>query len=138
MPLPITALVAGLNALILLMLVFRVVGLRRSRQIAFGDGGDKDLVRAMRGHANAAETIPIGVILVGLVESSAAPAWIALALGVAFTLGRALHGWYFAHPGVTWRLRFYGMLLTVTAIGAAAIGLIGHALVNVLLMGGGS
>ncbi len=130
MPLPMTALFAGLLAIWLIVLQFKVVGQRRSKRILLGDGGDADCERLIRAHANAAENVPIFLILLGLTEGLGAPAWVVLALGLLFLVGRVMHGVHFfrARKGIA--LRFYGMLMTLIAIGCAALGAIGHGLVS--------
>ena len=69
----VTALYAGLNGLILLWLTWAVISRRRSGRIILGDGGDVDFNKLIRGHANAAETIPVALLLLGLAELIGAP-----------------------------------------------------------------
>ena len=69
----ITALYAGLNALILLWLTWAVISHRRGHKISIGDGGDHKFQKVLRGQGNAAETIPITMILLGLAEMIGAP-----------------------------------------------------------------
>ena len=57
--LPIVALYAGLNGLILLWLAAAVSRIRLRTGIWLGDGGAPELVRAMRGLANFAEYVPL-------------------------------------------------------------------------------
>ena len=135
MPLPITAIFAGLNALLLFLLATRVIGYRRTKQVAFGDKGDPGLQRVMRGHANAAEYIPLSLILLGLTEGMGAPAWIVLALGAALFLGRLSHAYAFwRERGIETHLRYrvIGMHLTFWPILLAAVGLIGHGALTLL------
>ena len=68
------ALYAGLNALLLMVLAMRVVRRRRAGSISLGDGGDADLNRAMRAHGNAAETMPLALILITIAALAGAPA----------------------------------------------------------------
>ena len=70
----IAALYGGLNALILLWLATEVITRRRSGRISHGDGGDGSFAKIIRGHANAAETIPMAIILLTLAELIGAPA----------------------------------------------------------------
>ncbi|MEM7669536.1 MAG: MAPEG family protein [Pseudomonadota bacterium] len=130
MPLTITALYAGILALLMLWLAVGVIGIRRSKAISLGDGGDELLGRRIRGHANATETIPIAIILLALTEVSGAPSAIVHLLGILLVVGRTMHGIHFreTRQGIT--LRFWGMLMTITAIALMAIGLIGHSLIG--------
>lgn len=121
--LPLTSLAALACGLLLLALTIRVVILRRRGGVVLGDGDDRALAKAIRGQANAAEQMPMALILAGLIELQAGPS---IMLGVTlalFLVGRLLHGAYFAFHGLTWRLRFFGMWATV----------IGQALLLVLL-----
>ena len=127
MSLPITAIFAGLNALILFRLSLNVIRIRRAKKNGFGAGGDEDLIRAMRGQANAAEYIPLCLILLALIEAQGAPIWVTATLGALWLIGRLLHGFAFAtHTSSHFPQRVVGMHLTFWPLLAAAIGLIGH------------
>lgn len=115
--LPVTTLAALANGAILLALTVVVILHRRSHGVVLGDDGDRVLVRKIRGHANAAEQMPIALILIALIETQGGPGTVLIVLAAMFTLGRVLHGLYFAVHGVTWRLRTVGMLATLTAQG---------------------
>jgi uncharacterized membrane protein YecN with MAPEG domain len=58
-----------------------------------GDGGDPEMQRAVRVHANAAEYIPAGLVGVTLLAlfGEATPAWLIHSAGGSLTLGRILH-----------------------------------------------
>jgi len=95
MNLPITSLYAGLLALWILYLLFKVVGFRRGKQVLLGDGDDTHGIRLIRAHGNATETIPIFLILLALIEAMAAPGWVVHLFGAPFLVGRILHGVHF-------------------------------------------
>jgi uncharacterized membrane protein YecN with MAPEG domain len=128
MVLPVTAVFAGLLALWLMFLQSRVIAFRAARRVALGHGGHEEGLRLIRAHGNAAETVPIFLILLALGEGMGAPGWIVALLGTAFLAGRVLHGLQFVwnRPGFTWRM--WGMILTLAATGLAALGAIGHGL----------
>ena len=127
MPLPITAFYAGLLGLWLMFLAFKV-GQRRSRhKVALGTGGVPELESAVRAHGNAAETIPIALILLGLADGLGTPGWILHLLGVALVAGRLMHGYHFIEMRPDLTFRFWGMMLTVLPILLLATGLVGHA-----------
>jgi len=46
----------------------RTIRARRSAKVAIGTGGDKRLERASRVHANFAEHVPFGLLLIALTE----------------------------------------------------------------------
>ena len=72
MPLPITALYAGVLALILTWLSSGAGLMRGKTKIPYGDGGDAQLLEKMRRHGNATEYVPIAVILLGILELNGA------------------------------------------------------------------
>ncbi len=88
---PITAIFAGANALILLILAVMIVPRRRAAGISLGFGEDEMLKRAVRAHGNAVEYMPMAILLIASLEALAAPAWLLWALGGLFTLARLLH-----------------------------------------------
>ena len=122
-PLTVTAWTAVFLGVLYIWLTLRVVRGRRSGRIVHGDGGDPVFAKKVRGHANAAEQIPLGLILLGLNEA-VGPTWLALLIAASLVVGRYLHGAYFAIHGLPWQLRSAGMLLTV---GAQIIGVAGLA-----------
>ena len=128
MPLPITSVFAGLLALWMIYLLFKVVGFRRGRKVSLGDAGDEMGERLIRAHGNAAENIPIFLILMGLSEGMGSPAWVLWALGALFLAGRLMHGVHFFEVREGFRLRFYGMLSTIIATVLMALGALGHGL----------
>lgn len=88
------AIYAGVNILLLLALAFRVPGQRQKHKVSLGDGGNPDVLRAIRAHANAAEYIPaalVGLTLLALFDP-AVPAWLFHACGLTLTVGRLAHG----------------------------------------------
>lgn len=128
MPLPMTAVFAGLLALWLTYLQFKVVRFRRRDGVSLGHGGDEMGERLTRAHANATETVPIFLILMAASESMGSPGWVLALLGAVFLSGRIVHGVHFFKIRKGFRMRFYGMLATVGATVAMALGAIGHGL----------
>lgn len=132
MPLPITAIFAGVLACWLMVLQAKVVRFRRAKLVALGDGGHADGERLIRAHANAVENIPVFLILLGLGEGLGTPQWVLVALGLLFTIGRVMHGLHFFEDRDSFSLRFWGMLMTLMAIGVLALGAIAHGLAELL------
>lgn len=131
MTLDITALYAGLTALVILGLAINVSRLRGQLDIPLGVGGAGDdpsspMLRAVRAHANAVENAPLALLLLALTEITGAPALALHALGAAILLGRVLH----AHGVLTGLLvtRGAGMAATYGAQSLLALGLIAHTL----------
>ncbi len=117
MSLPVTTFIAGLLGLLILTLAARIILARRSVGAAFGDGGDRELKRRIRALGNCAEYVPIGVILLGLLELQGAAGWWLWLLGGVFLAGRFTHGVAFAFAGAPMNLRVFGMVLTLIALG---------------------
>ncbi len=115
MDLAITSLAAVANGAVLLWLTATVIAHRRRDGVVLGDNGDRVLAKKIRGQANAAEQMPIALILMALIEVQGGGGWILGMLAALFTIGRVLHGCYFALPGLGWRLQFWGMVATLAA-----------------------
>lgn len=119
----IAAFYAGLNALIIVWLSFAVIKERLRNDVSLGDGGFETLNRAIRGHGNAVETIPIALILLALWELLGAPPIALHVFGLALTLGRLAHALNFTGRAPM-SFRRAGMVLTFTATVFPAIALI--------------
>jgi uncharacterized membrane protein YecN with MAPEG domain len=121
MPFKITALYAGINGLILLALAMRVARQRGISKVGLGTGGDATLERASRIHGNAAENIPIVLILLGLAEACGSKPLLLHGIGIALTLGRLLHVWGLTKSVGTSFGRLAGITLTWIALAVGAI-----------------
>ena len=128
MSLPLTPIYAALCALVFLGLSWHVIAYRRANRISLGDTGDKALLKRMRAQANAAEYMPIALILLALTEASGAPALAVHTLGLALLTGRILHPLGFAATPQKFILRQIGMILTLAMIALSALGLLAHSL----------
>ncbi len=87
----ITALYAGLLGLMAIVLAFLAGRLRGSKEISIGDGGDPELLLAMRRHANFIEYVPLALVLIAIVELSGAPALAIHLLGGGLFVARIFH-----------------------------------------------
>jgi len=119
--LPITSFTALFAGVLILSLTMKVVQLRRRGGVVLGDINDRALAKAIRGHANAVEQLPIALILMGLAEVQAGSTALLIPAAISLVVGRSLHATYFAIHGTHWRLRFYGMWLTVAAQGGLLV-----------------
>jgi hypothetical protein len=117
--LPITSFFAGLFALYFVRLAFNVIRLRRANKVALGAGGFSDLEGAIRAHGNFAEYVPLGLILLGLLESHRTHTAMVAVLGGVFGLGRILHAQALSRANLNLRVR--GMMLTFGALITLAI-----------------
>ncbi|MAX72577.1 MAG: hypothetical protein CMH66_02705 [Nioella sp.] len=124
----VTALYAGLIALLYLFLSYNVVLARRSQRVSVGDGGDKLVRKRMRTHANCAEYAPIGLILLMLVEMQGMPLWLVHVFGLILLAGRLAHAYGFGSTPQIVPLRKLGMYLTLLMIICTAVANIGYAI----------
>ena len=123
----ITALYAGLLAILLFVLSIRVIGLRGNPAFSFiahGKGDEELLQRAIRAHGNFTEYVPMMLILLAFLELSATSEFKLHLLGGAFSLGRVMHGVCFGFMRSNTLLRVGGTALTLFPLVAAAIALI--------------
>jgi len=118
----VTLLYAGLNALILLTLAVLTVRVRVVTKTDIGTGDNVSMTKAVRAHGNAAEYIPMALILIGVLELSGAPPTFLHSLGAALTASRLLHAQGIYSTLGTSPGRLVGTLLAwlVMAVGAGA------------------
>jgi uncharacterized protein len=91
MQLPITAFVAAVCAIMLLITAIDTVRQRLRLKVAFGDGNDAKLISASRAHGNLAEHAPIVILLIALLEMSRAHHLTLMTIGALFLLARVAH-----------------------------------------------
>lgn len=111
----IASLYIALCALLFVALSVRTLNTRRRLRIAVGDGGNPEMLRAMRVHANCAEYVPLGLILLLAVQMQAAPGWLLHLIGATLLAGRLLHAWGVRQVRENFRFRVAGMALTFTS-----------------------
>lgn len=87
----VTALYAGILGLMSIWLGFQAGSLRSKRKISIGDGGDPELLLAMRRHGNFAEWVPITLVLMALIELNGAPPLALHAMGISLVVFRICH-----------------------------------------------
>jgi uncharacterized membrane protein YecN with MAPEG domain len=121
MNVPLTALWAGLLGILSLVLATRVIGVRRTAAIAFGDGTNLELQQRIRVHGNFVEYVPIALVLMLVLELNGASPAVLNGLGGALLLGRALHAFGLSSStGATFG-RFVGTVLTLLVIAIASL-----------------
>ena len=90
-------------------------------RVSLGDGGDPEVLRRMRGHANFAEYVPLILVMMALLEYQQIAAWQLHAIGATLVFARVIHGialsftkkWFFG--------RFFGTVLTFTLLATCGI-----------------
>lgn len=115
-----TLLFAGLCALLQCALTILVILRRVQAGVRLQDGGDAVLLRRIRAHGNFTETVPMALILLGLLESRAQSPDGLWALGVCLLLGRVLHAASLLTDGALWS-RLAGMVLTLGVLSIAGL-----------------
>jgi uncharacterized protein len=121
MPLPVTAFVAAVCAIMLLVTTIATIRTRLRLRVAFGDGGEQALVAASRAHGNLAENAPIVILLLGVLELAKANHMALMVIGAIFLLGRVAHifGMFAVHvPGKAPVPRQIGVAITLLTLAA--------------------
>lgn len=109
----VTTLYAGLCGLLLLALSVRVSQRRLATKIGIGTGGDEELERRVRAHANLVENAPLALLLLFLIEQSGGTAAYVHAAGAVFVVARLLHAQGLSSSAGRSASRFYGSLITL-------------------------
>lgn len=107
-----TLLIAGLHGLLLLVLLWPIVRVRRGRKIGLGDGGDPELLRRIRVHANFIENVPFALVLLALLELGGLAKVAVAALGLVLLVARLAHAVGLGASAGYSKGRFWGTLLT--------------------------
>lgn len=117
----ITALYAGLLALIYLVLTINVIRGRIRFRVGLGDGGERKLQQLVRSHGNFSEYAPMMVVLLLLLElSMLSGLWLHL-IGGGFVMGRLCHAIGIGGSSGPSLWRTLGMLLTMAALLASGV-----------------
>jgi uncharacterized membrane protein YecN with MAPEG domain len=120
----ITALYAGILGLISIGVSFAAGSLRGKLGVSIGDGGNKDLLLAMRRQANFVEYVPLALILIALLELNQVGGNVIHGLGLALVVGRIAHAVGIKADRMKTAGRFIGAVLTLLVTLTASIWLI--------------
>ena len=112
----------------LIPLSVAVIRIRRAQRIGIGDGGNRDLARAIRVQANYAEYTPFGLGLLLALPLSGAGVWSVHAVGLALVFGRAAHAFGLGRSIGSSPGRVAGMVATFAALIFGALVLLARAL----------
>lgn len=93
MQVSITALYAGILALIVVVLAINVTLHRVKLRVPLGDGGNPQMLRMIRLHGNAIEYIPLALVLMTLYEINGGWHTALHIVGIALVSGRVLQTW---------------------------------------------
>lgn len=108
----ITLLYAGLCTILVVFLAVRVAQWRFRHKIGLGDGGDRELLKRVRVHANAVENLPLALILLGGMELNGYGTAVIHGFGGVLLVSRAAHAWGLSHSSGSSKGRFLGSLFT--------------------------
>lgn len=112
---------AGLLGVIAVLLSVRVTMLRAQKKILFGDGGDNELMLAIRRFGNFAELAPLGLLLLAMLAADGASLGLIHGVGIALVAGRAIHPFGMSTTKPMHPARVVGQGLTWAAIGVSAV-----------------
>lgn len=89
--LPLTSLFAALLTLLYIVLAIRIIRLRWKERVGLGTGESLPLKAAVRVHGNFAEYVPLGLILLALMELNNASEGLMFAMGGLLFVARIFH-----------------------------------------------
>ena len=112
---------AALCGLMFLFLSARVVQGRTAFKVGIGDGGNEEMRRRIRVHANFAEFVPLVLILLYAVQQAGFSLWIVHALGVVLVVARVFHAAGLGRTSGVSRGRFVGASATFTLLLVASV-----------------
>ena len=118
---PVFFVCAGLLGLLVVLLTVNVGIMRGRKKINLGDGGDPEMIAAIRAHANLIEFAPLCLLLI-YVASDFYGFWTTAALSALFLLARVLHAG--GMLGVIPQGRFLGATGTTLVLAATSIMLV--------------
>ena len=128
MPVPITALYAALQGLLVIALEMPIGRLRAQTNVSIYDGGNTALAAAIRRHANWAEHVPFVLLLMALLELNGASAALLHFLGLALLASRIAHPFGLDPAQMRRPLRAVGALGTLLVSVVAIVALLMQAL----------
>ena len=118
---PVFFVCAGLLGLLVVVLAVNVGIMRGRKKINLGDGGDPEMIAAIRAHANLIEFAPLCLLLI-YVASDFYGFWTTAALSALFLLARVLHAG--GMLGVIPQGRFLGATGTTVVLAVTSIMLV--------------
>ena len=107
------------NGFLLLLLTVNVSRLRIKHRISYGDGGNKQLVTAIRVHGNGTEQVPVFALIILALSFLDASMLLISSLVIGFTLSRLIHA--FGMLGRKPVLRQAGAAITYVSQAVAAL-----------------
>lgn len=115
---PVFFVCAGLIGLLAVILTVNIARLRGKKKINLGDGGDPEMLAAIRAHANLIEFAPLCLLLIYIVSDFYGFRTVAV-LSVVLLVSRALHAG--GMIGVIPQGRFLGATGTTLVLAATSV-----------------
>lgn len=112
----IVSIYAALLALLFIALSVRVIRLRQKLNLALGDAGNTELIKAIRAQSNFAEYVPLALLLLFFLETTNAPSWLIHALCLLLLIGRSIHAYGISQLNEKLSFRVTGMMMTFSVI----------------------
>lgn len=107
---------AAVLAILFVILSIQTIRARRKFQIALGDAGNAQMLRAIGVHANFAEYTPLAILLLFFVEGRGATPFLVHALCLLLLLGRISHAYGVSQVKENFKFRVSGMVMTFAVI----------------------
>lgn len=124
---------AALLGLMYVALSIRTLRIRRRLQIAIGDAGNPEMMRAMRVHSNFSEYVPLSLLLLFFAEYTGAHGAFVHVMGLCLLVGRGVHAFGVSQVREDYRLRVFGMSMTFAVLTATSLYLVYAYLIRSLM-----
>ncbi len=121
MPVAVTASYAAILAILVVALAINVTVHRVKFSVSLGDGGNPRMLRMIRMHGNAAEYVPLALVLMLAFEISGGWPTALHIIGLTLVAGRLLQTWGMWSSDMPGFCRGAGQTLTWLAIAALAV-----------------
>ena len=117
----ITALYAGILGLVSIGIAVAVGRVRGSTGVSIGDGGNLEVIAAMRRHANFIEFVPLTLILIGLLEANGVAGGAIHGLGGGLVIARLSHAFGYRADGTMGTFRAIGAVGSTLILAVASV-----------------
>lgn len=87
---PVFFICAGLIGVLAVLLTLNVGRMRTKKKISLGDGGDREMIAAIRAHGNLVEFAPLCLLVIWLLNGPYGHRTVAV-MGIVLLLARLLH-----------------------------------------------
>jgi uncharacterized protein len=115
---------SGFQLLIGFVLAVNAVKYRFKTEILLGDGGNTEMLKAMRSHGNWSEYSPAYIISLLLISLVQGPSWLIHTIGIISFVGRASHAYGLSQKQDPNIFRQVGFVLSILAMLICVVSLI--------------